>query len=65
MYKITCCKCKKEILLIYEGQKFFVVQPTRLENNDWKRIKYKGFSQLILCELCIFKKKRSIFKKKR
>jgi len=65
-YNITCCKCKEQIP-IQDGnsEMFFMVQPAKLEDNDWKRVKYGGFKQLMICKKCIFgKKKRKLRRKK-
>ena len=56
-YKITCCNCKEEID-IENKELFFVVQPTIFKNNDWKRVTYGGFKQLIICKKCLRKKRR-------
>ncbi|MCK5159113.1 MAG: hypothetical protein KAR08_08145 [Candidatus Heimdallarchaeota archaeon] len=56
-YTIKCCNCKKEIDLDNK-ELFFVVQPTIFEDNDWKRVKYGGFKQFMLCIKCIRKKRK-------
>jgi len=56
-YKIICCNCKKEIS-VQDKEMFFVVQPTILENAEWKRVRYGGFAQLILCINCLRKKRK-------
>ena len=56
-YHITCCNCKKEINL-EKREPYFVVQPTIFENNDWKRVTFAGFKQIIICIKCLIKKER-------